>query len=187
MACSFVWEVTLFRQVEQHRMTITNAATRRWPLSVGIATDDVPIFHLEQGDRGALAVTSWVEVFLHPPMNWPSEEKSSDESLVAQELEQECLLFFLVSACWIHYKLVDHCSQYLRGSRLRLLGLNNWLSEFVFALFLKIFQLLCKWLFHRIYLFFKFFVLSSQVVNDSLQRIILFMNLTMVCKGKLLL
>ena len=57
------------------------------PLSVSIATDAVPVFHLEQADRGALAVTSWVEVFKRPPMNWASEEKSSNESLVSQEFE----------------------------------------------------------------------------------------------------
>ena len=84
-------------------MTITNKLNATWvPLSVGVATDAVPVFHLEQGDRGALAVASWVEVFIRPPMNWPSEEKSSDESLVSQEFEQEYFLFFLDIACRIH-------------------------------------------------------------------------------------
>jgi hypothetical protein len=70
-------------------MTITNILTgNTWlPLSVGIATDAVPVFHFEQGDRGALAVASWVEDLRRPAMNRPSEEKSSDELLVSQEFK----------------------------------------------------------------------------------------------------
>ena len=56
------------RQVEQHRITITNILTirKRFPLSLGIATDDVSVFDLKQGDGRPLVVTSIVKVFILP-------------------------------------------------------------------------------------------------------------------------
>ena len=85
----------LARQVEQHRITITNIVTERRPLSGGIATYAVPFFYFVQGYRGVLAVTSRMEVFPIPPMNRPTVEKRGDQSLVAQKFEQVFFLFFL--------------------------------------------------------------------------------------------
>jgi hypothetical protein len=76
LPCFLVLEVPLTRQIEQHCTTITSIATIRWPLSDGVAADAFTcVFDFEQGDRGSLSVTSWVEVFLHPPMDRPTVKK----------------------------------------------------------------------------------------------------------------
>ena len=85
------------RQVEQHRITITNILTNifRFPLSLGVATNDVSVLDLKQGDSRPLVVTSRVEVFVPPPVFGPSIEHVSKESLVAEQFKQVFLLFIL--------------------------------------------------------------------------------------------
>ncbi len=60
--------MTLARQVEQHRITITNILTTiiRLPLSCGITANYVAVLDLEQGDSRPLVVASIMEVFELP-------------------------------------------------------------------------------------------------------------------------
>jgi hypothetical protein len=55
------------------------------PLSVGIPSDAVPIFNLEQGDGGTFLIASRVEVYVLPTMLRSSVKKSSDYSFVTKE------------------------------------------------------------------------------------------------------
>jgi hypothetical protein len=113
--CPFVWEVPLARQVEQHRMTITNTLNwvRRWPLSLGVAADAVTVFDLKQGDCRSLVITPTMEVYLHPPMFWSSIEHISNESLVAEKFKQELLLLLLCSALWVKQEFFNNLGKYL--------------------------------------------------------------------------
>ena len=122
LSCSLVGEVTLARQVEQHRITITNILTtkrRRLPLSLGIATNDISVLDLKQGDGRPLVVTSRVEVFTVPPVFWPSIEHVSNESLVAEQFKQIFLLFILSGTFWVLQEAVNHF-KYLIVTQFRL-------------------------------------------------------------------
>jgi hypothetical protein len=134
--------VTLAREVEQHRITITNIlkAIRRWPLSFGVASDAVTAFHLEQGDSWPLIITPRVKVVLPPSVFWASVQHVCDESLIAEQLLQVFLLFLLSGAFWISQKFVDDRGKDLivsgfwfrycnNGCRLGL-NLRNWLNSY---------------------------------------------------------
>ncbi len=125
-SCSLVGEVTLARQVEQHRITITNILTRRrrFPLSLGVATNDISILDLKQGDCRPLLVTSRVEVFTVPPVFWPSIEHVSNEPLVAEQFKQVFLMFILSGTFREFQEAVNQCN-YLIVTQF---GLSNGLS-----------------------------------------------------------
>jgi hypothetical protein len=103
--------VTLAREVEQHRITITNILTRtrgrRWPLSFGVASNAVSVFDLEQGDSWSLFITPSVEVYSVPPVFWPSIQQVCDESLIAEQLLQVFLLLLLCGAFRVSQEFVD--------------------------------------------------------------------------------
>ncbi len=80
-----VWEAPLVGEVEEHGTSITNVFTFRWPLSVGVASDAVTIFYLEQGDGGAFTVASRVEVYVLPAMLRSSVKQSCDSFFVTKE------------------------------------------------------------------------------------------------------
>ncbi len=161
-ACSLVWEVPLARQVEQHRTTIINRPIIRWPLSVGVAADAFTCaLDFEQRDCGVLAVTSWVEVYVLPPMNRPAVKKCSDQSLITQQFEQELLLFFLWGTSWILNELIDKGSKLIRGSKFGLLRFICCLGFFAF------FILQSYW---------GRFIVRYEVLEDALQRILWIKN-----------
>ena len=114
-AFPFVWEVPLARQVEQHRMTITNKLSwvRRWPLSLGVAADAVTVFDLKQGDCRSLVITPTVEVYALPPMLWSTIQHISNESLVAEKFKQELLLLLLCSTLGVKQEFFNNLSKYL--------------------------------------------------------------------------
>jgi hypothetical protein len=58
------------------------------PLSSGIPSDAVSIFHLEQADGRTFLVASRVEVFALPAVDRSSIEQNSNESLIAKEWNQ---------------------------------------------------------------------------------------------------
>ncbi len=151
--------MTLARQVEQHRITITNIQRRirRLPLSLVVATNDISVLDLKQGDGRPLVVTSIVEVFPLPSVFWTSIEHVSNELLVAEQFTQEFLLLILSRAFWIRQEVFDHCkyfavSQFRFGSdhgglrlgfrgfwlrdRVRLFDLRVWIS-FNFCFFIR--------------------------------------------------
>ena len=136
--CSFVWEVPLARQVEQHRMTITNKLrwVRRWPLSLGVAADAVTVFDLKQGDCRSLVITPTVEVYALPPMLWSTIQHISNESLVAEKFKQELLLLLLCSALGVKQEFVHNQGKYLIvrefsfRNNVRSLSLRDWIRGF---------------------------------------------------------
>ncbi len=100
--------MTLARQVEQHRITITNKLTiQRLPLSLIVTANYVAVLDLKQGDCRPLVITSGMEVFLLPSMIWASIEHVSNESLVSEEFTQVFLLLVFCGYFWICQEVVD--------------------------------------------------------------------------------
>jgi hypothetical protein len=125
---SFVGKMSLARQVEQHSITITYMLTcfRRWPLCLGVATDAVPVFNLEQGDGWSLVITPRVKVLWIPAVFWPSVQHVSHESLVTQKLIQVLLLFLLCSTPRVSQEIVDDRSRDITLSGFVCGNHNKW-------------------------------------------------------------
>jgi hypothetical protein len=102
--------VALAWEVEQHLLAviknlfviIATAISFIRPGSWGEATDAVPIFNFEQGDRVTSVVTIAVEIGTLPPVIRTSIEKVSHQELVSQKIEQEFFLLSIWDAPWIH-------------------------------------------------------------------------------------
>ncbi len=162
--------MTLARQVEQHRITINNILTIRWPLSLGVATNGIAILDFKQGDSRPLVITSGMEVFKLPSVIWASIEHVSNEPLVSEEFTQVFLLLVFCGHFWIRQEVVDQ-GKYLIVCHFRLRDSNNglglrlrrfWLSDSNRGFYLR------DW--------FSFY-LSNRIRNFSLRYLIWRFNL----------